>query len=285
MSTALATKSDLAEAIERVVVSGDLSQLKAEERLDYYRRVCESLGLNPLTSPFAYITLNNKLKLYALREATDQLRKIHGVSVTGSTDTTVNEVYVVTCHVKDQAGRTDVSKGAVSLKGLGGEALANAIMKAETKAKRRATLSICGLGMLDETEVEDIKDARYAPPPSVGQSPKAPAKSAPAITTGASASPPSEPQQMIELPADEGPHISDENLKRVQAAVSKLDLGKSGADIQGLRGEARNAFIRTARLSYLSWCLGRPVTSTLALTDDEAVKVVKMAGNGEMPND
>ena len=29
-------------------------------------------------------------------------------------------------------------------------------MKAETKAKRRVTLSICGLGMLDETEVETV---------------------------------------------------------------------------------------------------------------------------------
>jgi hypothetical protein len=33
---------------------------------------------------------------------------------------------------------------------------ANTILKAITKAKRRVTLSICGLGWLDETEVEDI---------------------------------------------------------------------------------------------------------------------------------
>ena len=32
--------------------------------------------------------------------------------------------------------------------------LANALMKAETKAKRRATLSICGLGWMDETELD-----------------------------------------------------------------------------------------------------------------------------------
>jgi hypothetical protein len=31
-------------------------------------------------------------------------------------------------------------------------------MKAVTKAKRRATLSVCGLGFLDETEVQDIPD-------------------------------------------------------------------------------------------------------------------------------
>jgi hypothetical protein len=56
-----------------------------------------------------------------------------------------------------------MAKGAVSLVGLRGEALANAIMKAETKAKRRATLSICGLGFLDETEIETIPDARSEP--------------------------------------------------------------------------------------------------------------------------
>jgi hypothetical protein len=51
-------------------------------------------------------------------------------------------------------GRTDESCGVVSLKGLMGEARSNKIMCAETKAKRRVTLSICGLGWLDETEVE-----------------------------------------------------------------------------------------------------------------------------------
>ena len=40
------------------------------------------------------------------------------------------------------------------------------MMKAETKAKRRVTLSICGLGMLDETEVETIPHAYPVPPPA-----------------------------------------------------------------------------------------------------------------------
>ncbi len=42
---------------------------------------------------------------------------------------------------------------------LSGEAGANLMMKAVTKAKRRVTLSICGLGMLDETEVVTIPGA------------------------------------------------------------------------------------------------------------------------------
>ena len=46
------------------------------------------------------------------------------------------------------------------MKNLTGVDLANAIMKTETKAKRRATLSICGMGLLDELEVEDTPSSR-----------------------------------------------------------------------------------------------------------------------------
>jgi hypothetical protein len=49
--------------------------------------------------------------------------------------------------------------GVVNRKDMQGN-FGNALMKAVTKAKRRVTLSICGLGMLDETEVETIPSAR-----------------------------------------------------------------------------------------------------------------------------
>ncbi|MDU5950540.1 MAG: hypothetical protein E6Z15_26195, partial [Paenibacillus macerans] len=42
---------------------------------------------------------------------------------------------------------------------LTADELANAIMKAETKAKRRVTLSLSGLGMMDESEIETIEGA------------------------------------------------------------------------------------------------------------------------------
>ena len=45
--------------------------------------------------------------------------------------------------------------------------LANAFMKAETKAKRRVTLSICGLGILDETEIETIKNVTPVTPQTI----------------------------------------------------------------------------------------------------------------------
>jgi hypothetical protein len=146
-----------ADVIERVLIHGDLKDLNAEQRTEYYRRICAALGVNHLTKPFAFLTLNGKLVLYALRDCTDQLRRIHGVSVVESTQEEIGDVYIVVCKVQNAEGRTDIARGAVHIGGLQKEALANALMKAETKAKRRATLSICGLGLLDETEVEDIE--------------------------------------------------------------------------------------------------------------------------------
>ena len=54
-------------SIENVLIAGDLSKLNVDQRLSYYKSVCESLGLNHLTRPFEYITLNNKLTLSMLR--------------------------------------------------------------------------------------------------------------------------------------------------------------------------------------------------------------------------
>lgn len=160
-STALAVVDQTKAAVlEQVVIQGDLSKLQPAERVAYYKTVCESVGLNPFTKPFEYINLNGKLTLYAKRDATDQLRAINGVSVEiTSREMHDNGIYVVTARARDKHGRTDEAIGAVSIAGLKGDALANAIMKCETKAKRRVTLSICGLGWLDETEVATVPDA------------------------------------------------------------------------------------------------------------------------------
>lgn len=179
MGTDMTVRNDQAGLLERVVVLGDLKEMTPLDRMAYYHKVCESLALNPLTRPFEYITLNGKLTLYARKDATEQLRKRDKVSVSIVGRELVEDVYVVTARATLPDGRTDESIGAVSVGGLKGENKANAMMKAETKSKRRVTLSICGLGMLDETEVETIPGAvRYvegeeAPPPPQQSKPAA----------------------------------------------------------------------------------------------------------------
>jgi hypothetical protein len=158
-------KVQMASAIEQVVIGGDLSRLNPDQRVSYFRTVCDSLGLNPATKPFEYITLNGKLTLYATRAASEQLRKINGVSIAPLERTMLSDagLYQVVARGRDATGREDEASGVVTIGGLKGEALANAMLKCETKAKRRLTLSICGLGFLDETEVSDIPGAVHAP--------------------------------------------------------------------------------------------------------------------------
>lgn len=162
----MTTERDTSEMLEKLVVQGDLSRLTAAQRLSYYQELCESVGLNPLSRPFEYLQLSGKLVLYARKDATDQLRRRDNVSIAIVSRDRVEDVYVVVARAVRPDGRADESIGAVPLvdprsgKPLTGEALANALMKAEAKAKRRVTLSICGLGMLDETEVGSVPDAR-----------------------------------------------------------------------------------------------------------------------------
>jgi len=160
MENRLSNKNTIDDAaLEQVIIGGDLSKLSPSQRVQYYRIVCESLGLNPLTKPFDYIVLNGKLTLYAKKDATDQLRSIKGVSIDDVDLKEVGDNFIVKVKGHDSSGRSDVEIGVVRKSDMQGNT-ANAQMKAVTKAKRRLTLSLCGLGWLDETEVETIPDAK-----------------------------------------------------------------------------------------------------------------------------
>jgi hypothetical protein len=169
------------EVVEKVVIGGDLAGLNPAQRAEYYGAVCRSLGLNPLTKPFEYLNLNGKLRLYALRDCADQLRRLHGISIYIANRERLSDIYIVTARAKDRHGREDESTGAVTVGNLKGDALANALMKAETKAKRRVTLSIAGLGWLDETELDTIPQGQTVPatPPTETDGKKAREESAP----------------------------------------------------------------------------------------------------------
>jgi len=145
--------------LEQVMLEGDLTKLSPDQRSAYYVQVCDSMKLNPLTKPFDYLKLNGKLILYANKNCAEQIRRTLGISLTLPEKKIEENVYIVTARA-ESGGRTDEATGAVSLEHLKGEQRANAIMKAETKAKRRVTLSFAGLGMLDETEIETIPGAQ-----------------------------------------------------------------------------------------------------------------------------
>jgi len=153
--------------VEDVLIRGDLSQLTEAQRNEYYMSVCQSLGLNYLTQPFAYLNLSGKLVLYAKRDCADQLRKINGISIEIVGQKIDGGLITVHAKARDKSGRTDEDYGVVPYKNVGNEFSANAMMKAVTKAKRRVTLSISGLGLLDETEIPEPVQHRVPPPAEI----------------------------------------------------------------------------------------------------------------------
>ena len=160
-----AKTTPLGDIMEAVIIKGDLKKLTPEERVQYYNETCKSVGLNPLTRPFEYIELQGKLTLYARRDAADQLRKINGINIEIVSQDVNDGLLSVHVRAKDVTGRIDEDLGVVPFpETMRGDVRANTIMKAVTKAKRRVTLSISGLGFLDETEVETIPSAKKSDP-------------------------------------------------------------------------------------------------------------------------
>jgi hypothetical protein len=146
-----------------IVLRGDLSGLNEDQKKQYYLYRCKQVGLDPAAKPFDLLTLNGKQILYANASATQQLCALHKLSTQITHRERVDGIYLVSVRVTGSDGRVSENQGAVDVGNLVGERLANAILKATTKAIRRSVLAHCGLGMLDETEDETIPQARVEP--------------------------------------------------------------------------------------------------------------------------
>lgn len=157
----------MALVAESVVVKGDISAMEPGDKARYYIQTCQSLGLNPATQPLAPLKLNGKEILYPTRGATDQLAAIHRLHreiIDGPKVIDINGAKVGYCVARatHPNGRTETAIATVPFADP-----AMLYMKLETKAKRRVTLSILGLGWLDETEVESIPAGAKSPAPPI----------------------------------------------------------------------------------------------------------------------
>lgn len=162
------------EIITNLVLTGDISKMNDIQRVEYYNQLCISLDLNPLTKPFDIILFpkNNKVSLYPNKYCAEQLRKKDGVSIYKTERIIEDNILIFKAYAKNKFGILDEATSSIPLvkiekkwdsterdyKPTGNyipmnpQEKADAIMKCETKAKRRVTFSICGLGMADDPE-------------------------------------------------------------------------------------------------------------------------------------
>lgn len=148
-------------------LAGDLSRMPSEGRVRFYTKLCEFTGLNPLAKPFDWLTFQGKLTLYPNKGCAEQLRVLNRVTFDDIERKVEHGLLITTVKCTDKAGRRDFATAAVPFdERMAPDDRARAVMKCETKAKRRATLSLCGLTMFvrengeDGDEVEQVTRQR-----------------------------------------------------------------------------------------------------------------------------
>ena len=157
----LEVSDEMAQMLARMEAQkSDPRAMTADERAGYVATLCKALHLNPLTRPAQFINLSGREVLYLTRTATDQLAAMHNLNrktIDGPrvVDVCGTKVGLCTVEVSLPSGRSETATAT-----LPAADFVNLYMKLETKAKRRGTLSILGLGVLGEDEIETIPDAK-----------------------------------------------------------------------------------------------------------------------------
>ena len=95
--------------------------------------------------PIVLIPTKNGLRQYLNKGASELIRDTRKISITSLEIIEQNGMFIVTCKVMDVNGRVDCDMGACPKNGSDRKPMAtnDSLMKAVTKAKRRATLSMC----------------------------------------------------------------------------------------------------------------------------------------------
>lgn len=165
----LDNKSEL--AIEKAKDNnGDINTLTAVERKLYYLQMCNFYKFDWRTFPFDYIENDGKLKLYINQTGCSQLRDRYQISTFIKSREIIENMWIVVVEAK-KGSRIEEATGAASIIDKYGKSTpqlkVNALKKAETQARRRATLAICGFSETDEDQGRIMQSATYDPPMDV----------------------------------------------------------------------------------------------------------------------
>jgi hypothetical protein len=142
--------------------NGETGQLTIAEKSILLSKVCEEYGLNPVLVPFNFILFQGKERLYLTKVGCDSIannKQLTRIITTRHYDIETN-IYTVSAMVSDDKRKEEASASVYcasydakkqAFSRLSGEALANAYLKTESKAKRRATLAFIGFAFEEDS--------------------------------------------------------------------------------------------------------------------------------------
>lgn len=155
------TASPPIDIAQRALMRGDLRGLDKDQIASVVATMTERMGVSPALAPIDIIpTREGKLVLYINARGAAELRKRHGISIDSLEPIKTDpDVVVLRCVVSDPDGKRDSAIGACEYDPARPGTIARAWMVAETRAKRRATMSAVGIFLEAESdEVEAPED-------------------------------------------------------------------------------------------------------------------------------
>lgn len=150
--------ADVSDEVALALAEGNLASLTGAQKAQAVRALCAAADLPVALTPILFLPAQGgKLVPYITAAGSNTIRNARHISVVILSRERMDGMYIVTARATTPDGRTDEATGVVPIDGLRGVELANAMMRGETKAKRRATISLCGLGIADESELDGIR--------------------------------------------------------------------------------------------------------------------------------
>lgn len=136
----------------------DTSALTPDQRHAVLAGLSKALGLNPLSQPVIFLKTQGREVAYVTKVGTDQIAsrlRLRRKTIQGPDVRKIHGRDLVFCQVEVTApdGRSEMSTATLPI----GDIVTD-LMKCETKAKRRATLSIAGLGLLSEDDTDGMSE-------------------------------------------------------------------------------------------------------------------------------
>lgn len=173
------------------MTSGDLSRMTKQVKDQFITSLSGKIGIPPYPPPFMFaVDKRGKETLVPTKHLAQALRDKCGISTeityqgpllmgNGEVD---NTIYVVKVKGTLPNGRSaeDMGTGAFVGDSAVGRGKADEILKTVTKANNRVTYNLLGLGLLDETEVDSMRDRGLLP--QVNNQPRQLTPSLPKVT-------------------------------------------------------------------------------------------------------
>lgn len=285
----------------RFTLTGSVHDWELKDKVAFIAFINKKAGL-----PFGTIGLlrteqeNWKTKVvtvkefpYASRQTTVELGRLHKISVLTTDRIIQPDMAIYTARAKDiDTGREVDATGACALTKKDGSPLdalsrANKIMHADTKSKRRATLEICGLAFMDDSELDTVDGATEikleapdavsggatTPKPSTGESQQSKgngkASTSPATTTVTTPAP--APQAPVASVVDSPSESAGSNAApEPQAEAPK---GQAAAE-PAASSPATNVVTPAARYAAHELMVGGPSDDTLVGADARYLKLI-----------